>query len=219
MPLRNDGDTAKNYVALGAATTVFMWSPTQRESSVSYSESFRSARSVYWKGVREHLEFTNDAGVAWKWRRVIFEAKSFREAASYRSGTTYYRNWKSLSAAEITALTALLFEGTDGSDWSNQFLAKSDTKRLRILYDRFQVIRNSNDAAGHRVIKQYIPLNRMMHYDEVEGGGTTSTSSYPAPDIPGLGNVYIVDFFQDIGASETETLTIRSNTTAYWHEK
>jgi len=202
--------------------SVFMFCATAREvnSNGSMIPSERSASTVFWKGISERVALTVASGVSWKWRRLVFSAKGLRidSASVETSPAGWVRPW---NAYADTMTLARLFQGNSGVDFTNYMLAKPNRDLLTVMYDKTRVLRSGNASPHEHEIKMWHPLNKTMNYDDDENGVTVpgSANRYAAVSNHGLGDVYIMDFFDCVDGVEADKITIRSATTAYWHEK
>lgn len=217
-----DNPTLPYLQIAGGATgahKIYAFCPTARDYSDSEVPSLRSSREVYWKGFAETLNFTIATGVSWKWRRVVVETKFWRLNTTYseQSSGDMRRVFRPFNETDTWAL---IFKGTDGSDWSSVMNAHVDTQRVRLIEDKTRVMRSGNASPHEHVYKLYYPFEKRMVYDDDENGGAVPTNSYfSAPTPYGMGDVYIFDFFMCIAGVSTDAMQVRTQATAYWHEK
>jgi len=202
--------------------SIFMFCATAREKDFAASglPSERGASTVFWKGVSEAVSLTVATGVAWKWRRLVFSSKGLRENSTTieLSPGGWARPWNAYGDA--TTLSRL-FQGTQGIDFNSYMLAKPNRDLMTIMYDKTRVLRSGNASPHEHHVKMWHGLNKTMYYDDDENGTVVPgvTNRWAAISNHGLGDVYIMDIFDCIDGVAADKITIRSHTTAYWHEK
>ena len=121
-----------------------------------------------------------------------------------------------------TALLNLMFKGSVNSDWNNVFNAPLDTERIAVKYDRFRYLQTGNQNGRGRTLSQWMPMNKNLHYDDEESGGTIISSGASARIKAGMGDYYIVDFFNCPApqqAGNASYLDWSPSASLYWHEK
>lgn len=223
MPLRVGNDLEITYATLTPGLTVALWCPTAMVSSGSFvtHSHTRSASSVFQVGVAENMVFDIDKGYQWRHRRVVFETKGLRLESAYGNGTGVdrYRKYNPLSETESRSLFDTIFEGSLDNDSTGFFDNKLDTSRIKVHYDKSRNLTPSN-ANGHiHKVKFYHPLKKNMTYDDDEDGDVKDSNKWSSLSREGLGDIYIVDIFQDVWASEDAHLYWKSQACHYWHEK
>nr|DAD57370.1 MAG TPA: capsid protein [Genomoviridae sp.] len=159
--------------------------------------------------------FGNDVGV----NRPLFDLASYY-------GNTPDTTKKPLALAN---LYAVLFEGTSiqftdqnfRADWLNVIDAKTDASRVTIKYDKTVTIRSGNDEGTQRQYTRYHPMKKNLIYENQESGGDVVFSNYSTSGKPGMGDYYVVDFFQcRYGAdADAGSLIFDPRSTLYWHER
>lgn len=196
----------------------YLWAATARDRQDTVYQAARSTDRVYWKGISETLSLTCTTSQSWKWRRIVFENKGYRPENTYTelSNGNYRRTW---NPTIPTGLADKLFEGKQATDWTSVMTAKPDSDWAKIHYDKTRVLKSGNDAAHEHPFKMYLPIEKMMVYDEDENGGAIESQYWATTGIKGMGDLYIADYFECIEGASTDTLSIRSATTVYWHEK
>jgi len=201
--------------------SVFLFCATAREKNINgaHIPAERSSSIVYWRGISELVSLTVATGVSWKWRRLVFSAKGLREdSASVELSNGWNRPWTPFADA-ITL--ARLFQGAQGTDFSSYLLAKPNRDLMTIHYDKTRTIRSGNASPHEHQFRQWLPLNKTMFYDDDEAGVAPPgvSNRWSAIGTKGLGDVYFLDMFDCVDGAAADKLTIRSHTTAYWHEK
>jgi len=106
-------------------------------------------------------------------------------------------------------------------DYLNVMTAKTDTTEVNIKYDKTVTLASGNDAGVQRNHKRYHPMNKTVVYASLEEGNTTSYASRSTESKPGMGDYYVLDFFQARYLSQAEEgdLVFDPRATLYWHEK
>lgn len=229
---------------------VFVWSPTQRPiNDNTVSENTRSTRDVYHKGFRERMRVESSSATPWIWRRIVVETKEddFRYDAAnedfpnrpprgylpwYQGPGGISRLWYNQYGNRelpsdtridevINAVTDRLFEGQQGTDWTDTLDAKPDRDRYTVRYDRKFTLSSHNDEGFVRKLNFYHPFESTMYYDHDEaGGGTGNQSVVCTQSKKGMGNIYIIDIIEGgFSSDDTDILRISSEAVTYWHER
>lgn len=171
----------------------FIFSPTARNSTSTTETTDRNASTVFWKGVSETVSITANSQVPWRWRRIVFETKGLRVADSFLETSSGYT--RVCSAFSDAATMSRLFKGTRDVDWFSAMDAQIYNNRARVIYDKLRVMRSAAGPHFH-TYKDYIKLEKNMHYDEDENGGTITTSPWSTDGRSGMGDIYIFDLFE-----------------------
>jgi len=107
------------------------------------------------------------------------------------------------------------------ADYINVMTAKTDNTELTVKYDKTITIASGNDAGMQRNYKRYHPMEKTLVYDTLEQGTDTLASSMSTESKPGMGDYYVVDFFQQryLADADDGNLIFDPRATLYWHEK
>lgn len=226
----------------GGTGGAFIWCPTARDLTDSTGEPNtvtsamqRTATTCYMRGVSERIDIQSSSAVAWKWRRICF---TFKDSTILQTGTGallnytgylessdgYARAWLNAQvnndAAAQTNLQSILFQGTQNVDWSDFIMAKVDTRRVDLKYDKTRIIQSGNAVGVFKKYPHWFPMNKNLVYDDDENGDVTQSSNFSVTDKRGMGDYIIYDIFTcHAGGSATDILRIQSETTLYWHER
>lgn len=223
MRLYDPSNPSLTFFSQNRGASSFLWCPTYRLlDSDTHVPAARNASTVYMKGLSEKLHLSPSTGHSWKWRRIVFETVGAHPPVAKVVANTsegYLRLWTPQPEDERNDLANTVFEGTTGVDFSTYFTAKVDRHRVKIHYDRTQILRSGNDVAYEKDFRLYHSFDKNFYYDDEENGEETQTSGWASNRRGGLGNVFVWDLFNDIGAPEGASMTVRSGTTLYWHEK
>lgn len=195
----------------------------------------RTATEVFYRGLRENISISTSGSSAWRWRRICFTFKSDRFNFDPLNTTDRTRlneftsngYMRAINAFNLTdpfqqvmydIINAYVFQGTSGIDWNSTFLAKTDTERIQVKYDKTFIIRSGNDAGIVKDFKFWHPMNKTFVYDEDEQGGAQQNGSLSALTRRSMGDYYVMDI---IGCNDdnAETLLFNPNSTLYWHER
>lgn len=223
-------------VLTGQNTYVFPWIPTARDLTIANggnyptiaNESARTASTCYMRGVKEFLKIRTNNGRPWQWRRVCFTMKGPTLNQADAPGSYYWiettnglgRVVNALTPAAYGPILRLIFDGTQDSDWNDVFNAKLDTQRITVKSDVTRVIQSGNDNGVIRPYKLWYPMNKNLVYDDEERAAGQDTSQYSITGKAGMGDYYIIDFFQcGDGGTSSDILTMSAEATLYWHEK
>lgn len=189
----------------------------------------RGRTTVFMRGLKERLTLTTNNGLPWQWRRIVFATKGF--AAPFPFGGNFYlynnsnygyrRTWNETPTPSIRLnLTAPMFKGVEGVDWKDEIVAPIDTSRITLLYDKVRMITSGNDRGAMKSYSMWHGINKNFIYDDDEDAGKVVASPWHTLAKQGVGDVMIVDIFRPRGGSSaTDTLSVGSSTTLYWHEK
>lgn len=129
----------------------------------------------------------------------------------------------------LAQLYTFLFQGTSSqfndnvteSDWINVMTAKTDNREVTVKYDKTVTLASGNEEGIQRNYKRYHPMEKTLVYDSYEQGNDTGYFPYSTGSKPGMGDYYIVDFFQARYAAgeDAGNLIFDPRATIYWHEK
>lgn len=227
----------------------YLWCPTARyrASAPGNYDSARTSDTVFYKGIKEQFTFRTSSGEPFRWRRIIFEMSSppsaeFISVYKYVAGTnatdkggieadpalgyegvvTYGRPLKVLTTQEQESLEALLYRGVLNVDWWDRWIAKTDSSQVKIRYDKTRIFNPTNGAGVIKQVKQWIPLNETMKYDEGEIGSADTSGMFSNSQRNTMGNIFIFDTFQGNTADTTaavDHLYLNCESTIYWHER
>jgi len=107
------------------------------------------------------------------------------------------------------------------ADYINVMTAKTDNSDVTIKYDKTVTIASGNQEGVQRNHKRYHPMNKTLVYETLEQGEQVNIDNMSTPGKPGMGDYYVVDFFQARYLSQADTgdLIFDPRSTLYWHEK
>jgi len=187
------------------------------------------------RGVSELIHIQSSSALPWKWRRICFALKDPSAFASGTGATLNYPGYIESSdgytRAWINALVnndtpalenfqGLLFQGRRLVDWDDFMLAKVDTRRVDLKFDKTRLIQSGNDTGVFKKYPHWHPMNKNLVYDDDESGDVMQASNFSVTDKRGMGDYVIVDLFQGHGTgSASDILRVKSETSIYWHEK
>lgn len=201
--------------------TVSVWCPTYRFLGSSPQKyDHRSASTVYYRGVREQVQFylRNASPVVWR-RCVVGSNLNVANTASYSlNDTNLYGRTQLYSESTYIAFFEVLTQGTRNSDYTSNITAKLDEKKCKIYYDKTRVLRPKTTTGDIQTYKMWHPINKTIQYDEEEKGSDISSSPWASNEPPNH-NVYIIDLFQSINTTTTNQVSWNVETTSYWHER
>jgi len=205
------------------------------------NQAQRTSQICFMKGLSEHIRVETSSGNPWFHRRICFTSRddvfilrnpsdpSGTERDTIANGSVETSNgWQRLAAnmlIDTLAQTVLvqkgvIFKGAEGVDWDDVITAPLDTTRINVKYDKTFVYRSGNASGILKEAKVYHPMNKNLVYDDDETGSVESTASYSVKDKRGMGNYFVLDLFsQGASGNAADRLSIRYNSTLYWHEK
>lgn len=114
----------------------------------------------------------------------------------------------------------IIWEGRQGVDWNNFGVAKVDSKRLNVVYDKTVTINSGNQSGAIRDFRIWHPINKTLIYDDEEAGGDETLSAWSVTDKRGCGDMFVMDIiFPTIAVTQNSYLRFNPQATLYWHEK
>jgi len=204
-------------------------------------DAVRGLQTVYMKGFSEHVRIETNTGNPWFHRRICFTSRdptfltaansdpSGTERSQVASGSIETSDGRQRLAANMLADTlpqtylnhkSVIFKGAEGVDWDDIISAPIDTTRIDLKFDKTWVYKSGNERGILREHKLYHPMNKNLVFDDDESGATMATADYSVTDKRGMGNYFVTDIFsQGASGATTDRLSIRFNSTLYWHEK
>lgn len=221
---------------------VFLWCATARDITDSTGEPNtvtnsmqRTATTCFMRGLSERIDIQSSSAVPWKWRRICFALKDPTLFASGTGATInypgyldsshgYLRGWINALVNNdnpaLSNLQSVLFQGAQNVDWSDAIMAKVDTRRVDLKFDKTRIIQSGNDTGVFKKYPHWHPMNKNLVYDDDERGESTVSSNFSVTDKRGMGDYVIMDIFNaHASASAADVLRIQSESTLYWHEK
>jgi len=202
----------------------------------------RTATRCYMRGFKERIDLFTGSAHPWIWRRILFTYKGLdllRVTEEESPGDPglgqlwvessdgygrYYANIGDLtdlkSATIGRHITGLIFKGTEGADYTSNFSAKTDSERVKILYDKTVTIRSGNDRGVIKTYRRWHGFNKTLIYDEDEVGDETANRLLSSQSPRSMGDVYVIDFFSPgLGGTADDELRLLPTGTLYWHER
>lgn len=232
---------SSTYVA-GNVGGFYVWAPTcrQLQNKGKENQSARTATTCYMRGLPENIRIQSSSGIPWFWRRICFTLKGYNQFNTVQTADTptinnypYYDVSNSSGLARLwlneivnsvpatrTAQLGLLFRGLQGTDWDSVLTAPVDTTRVSVKYDKCRTLHSGNSNGFIRDVKLWHPMNHNIVYDDDESGGLEASSYYSVDSKLGMGDYYVVDYFEagTLGGA-TDALLVGSTASLYWHEK
>jgi len=230
-----DGVVTPGHLTTGTGFTSLFMPSARKLAYDAVGESDRNRQVTYAVGYKERVEVNIVGGGVWKWRRVVFLLRG-RELyeentwlAPYFDKTSDIRGCDMVRlicqppSAQRQEIRRVLWDGSEGLDWSSEFTAKVDTSRVTLLYDRTFTFNPRNESGYSRTFKFWHRLGRTLVYDEDEEGGVVdSGGSYVSvKGKAGCGDMYIYDvaYLAVPAAAGNAALTFNPEGTWYWHER
>lgn len=214
---------------------VYIYCPTARSliGNAVGGESDRQRQLTFARGYKEVTDITVIGGASWRWRRIAVSFKGpgllyDTTNTSASVNTAFYDDsdngmtrvyTEAASSSQAVNWRTVLFDGDEGRDWSNPFVAKVDTSRVTLHYDRMVTINPGTTVGTTRSFRTWIPLNKNLLYDDDERGPGTNSSYVSVQSKIGMGDLYIFDYFNRDTGDNTGSLQLLSEATYYWHEK
>ena len=223
-------------VLVGGQTYVFPWCATARDNDLVagtegniFDTATRTATECYMVGLKERVQIQTNSGMPWQWRRICFTIKGNDLPAATTATMKLFAETSAgiqrlLNNVQTSALNGvinnLVFKGTDGGDWNNYFNAKTDTRRVTIMYDKTTSIRSGNTNGIMREYKRWHRMGKMLVYDDEEAGGGVSPDYLSTVGRRGMGDYYVLDIISaGSGSTSSDVMTVNPQSTLYWHER
>lgn len=220
---------------------VFVFAPTAMHldgDSLIRNTAARTASTIYAKGFSEKIRIQTSSGVPWFHRRVCFTVKGATPFNTVQTGDTPTVSWAPYvdttngmerlmlnedvnnMSTTLSAQYSLLFKGVQGVDWNDTIIAPLDTARVSVKFDKTWTYKSGNNNGTVRELKLWHPMNHNLVYDDDENGENMLTTYFSVDSKLGMGDYYVVDFFQaGQGGGSADLISINLNSTMYWHEK
>lgn len=221
------------------SAATFLWCATARDSTTNntsargtiFDTATRTSTTPYMIGLKEAIEIQVSTGMPWQWRRICFTFKgplglTFDNSLSVATETSagWVRVMNQLSGDQGSGQQYILFEklfkGQNTVDWNDVMTAKVDNTRVTLRYDRTVSLASSNEDGFIRKYNRWHPMRKTLVYDDDELGGGKNTRTFSTEGKPGMGDYYVVDLFRArTGSNSSDLLSVRPESTLYWHEK
>lgn len=190
--------------------------------------STRTNQTVFARGLKEKVRLQSRGGVGWSWRRICFTLKGDRILNNQSDATTseYFRLTSDgmvrlVHQVPDSRTVETVFQGQQGRDWENVMNAKVDNRNISVRYDKVRTIQSGNESGVSRHYNLWHPMNKNVVYEDEEAGDSMFTSAVSTESRAGMGDYYVVDFFESNvgGEAGTDDLEFQPHATFYWHEK
>jgi hypothetical protein len=219
-------------------TYMFPWICTWRDNGGAgtiYDDAVRSSTTCYMRGLKEKINLVSNDGTQWLWRRICFTYKGGdfygKTATGYALALTSSTNGFQRVVNDInnagssgqplrTEFLNVMFRGGNTIDWNNVFTAPLNTTRVSVRYDKVTSLSSGNAAGKNMIFNRWHGMNKNLVYDDDEDGQETNPGAASVGGKPGMGDYYVIDFFQSgPAASSGSQLAFAPEATLYWHEK
>jgi len=207
-------------------------------SPTTVGEAGRSRQQIFAVGYKERVQIDILGGGIWKWRRLVF---TFKGSALWNQQPTWTNPFHNQGPVEPQAtrmsryiaqpatdqlayIRSVLWDGTEGVDWSTEFTAKVDTSQITPMYDKVTTFNPRNESGFSRTFNLWHPIRRNIVYGDDESGGSDVTygGSYVSVEgKPGVGDVYVYDiaYLAVPAAGGNASMNFNPEGTFYWHER
>lgn len=233
--LMNGADSQAGAFLTGEKGYQLLWCPTARDRTTSdqgrlgddasSSEAARQNETVYMVGLKERIEAFANNGKAWQWRRICFTLKGASINSSetppfYENSDGFVRVIRDYNGTDDgSAITDIVFRGTQNIDWSNVMTAPTDNRRCTIKYDKTIVIGSGNESGRVHNYRRWHPMKSSLVYDDDEAGGSTNANYFSVSGKQGMGDFYIMDIITCPGGTSGDNLSWNPEAILYWHER
>jgi len=230
-----DGTITPGPITTGTGFTSLFMPSARKLGYDSVGESSRSRQVTYSVGYKERVEVNILGGGVWKWRRVVFSMKGrelfeettwnppYLDKATDPKGCDMARVINQPPSDQRQEIRRVLWDGSEGLDWSSEFTAKVDTSRVTLFYDRTFTFNPRNESGYSRTFKFWHRTGKTLVYDDDEEGGVVdSGGSYVSvKSKAGMGDFYVYDimYLAVPAAAGNAAVTFNPEGTYYWHER
>ena len=99
--------------------------------------------------------------------------------------------------------------------------AKVDNRNISVRFDRVRTIQSGNESGVSRHYNLWHAMNKNVLYEDEEAGDSMFTSAISTESRAGMGDYYVVDFFESNAGGQpgVDDLIFQPHATFYWHEK
>jgi len=160
--------------------------------------------------------FDNETGIF----RPIYDLASYYGESGFPT-TTEPKALEVLYRVLFQGISSQFTDSVVNTDWINPMTAKTDNKEVTIKYDKTITLASGNDEGIQRNYRRYHRMEKTLMYESLELGNDTVYLPTSTGSKPGMGDYYIVDFFQARYGSDADggNLIFDPRATIYWHEK
>nr|QJB18683.1 MAG: capsid protein [Genomoviridae sp.]QXN75676.1 MAG: capsid protein [Genomoviridae sp.] len=231
-----DGDLSIGPIQVGTGFTSLFMPSARKLGHDAAGESTRERQLTYSVGYKERVEVNILGGGVWKWRRLVFTYKGdalyggdptwnqpFHNKATDPEGCDMVRLIAQPTTDQRQEIRRIIWDGTEGLDWSSEFTAKPDTSRITPLYDRIFTFNPRNESGYSRSFRFWHRTGKNLIYDEDEQGGAPHApgSFVSVAGKPGMGDLYVYDivYLAVPAAGGNASMQWTPEGTYYWHER
>lgn len=215
---------------LGSTRGLIFFSPSYRDkqSSDPTSKATRETDTIYARGFKENITIVTNSAASWRWRRIVFAMKGMYPAfgagvVGLETSNGYVRLVPDYSSsAAVTArfnIEAIIFRGSSVVDWITPLTAKVDTSRVTVLSDQIRTLSSGNAQGRFFKHRRWYPINKNIVYAADEQGEVENSTAVSTLAKPGIGDIYVIDYFECATQNAADTLFFEPECTFYWHEK
>lgn len=224
------GGSIGGAVLSGATRAVMLFSPSFRDKQDTdpTSKAARETDITYVRGFKERITLVTNSPASWRWRRIVFAMKGFYPAlvsgvAGLETSNGYVRlvpDYSTVAAATARFnIEAIIFRGTSVVDWINPLTAKIDTARVTLMSDVSRTLNSGNQSGKFFKHNKWYPVNKNLVYASDEVGESENNTQVSTLAKPGIGDIYVLDYFECATGNSSDTLFFEPECTYYWHEK
>lgn len=224
---------AASQVITPSGGTIYghIWPATARTSvnaKPAFSKAQRDKKSVFIKGISETVHIETATNVPWQWRRIVISCKGLShhvatdDNVAFNGTNGYMRTVRGFAGQQSyeAELNKIVFQGEKGLDWLTEMVAPINTAAVTLHSDKTRTMRSGNAVGTMQTFKMWTPINKLLVYADKESGGDLIPSRWSVDDKPGMGDIYILDYFRaSLSAGAGDILDWRPNATLYWHER
>lgn len=219
----------------GSIDYQFLWGATARTNEQgpgvptgNTTNSSRTSKICYMKGLRERVDMALNSARPWMWRRIVFTMKGSDTINIPATGANFFvltssgylRLVNDMTNSQRLTTQALVFEGQRNVDWTDIYNAKTDNTQVTILSDKLITLKPKTTAGDIVNRRFYYPFEKNLVYGDDEFGGGEGHNPWSVLSKSGMGDVFVYDMITPgTGSTVGDTLSMNFSSTLYWHEK
>lgn len=214
-----------------ANRSLFCFTARPQYSGLAGNDHNRETSDTFSRGYAENVTLNFNSSAEWVWRRIVFafvgdvyvgQGSTADTPFADFGGSGMTRYWNTITPPAQGTLTQNLYEGAFNIDWTDEIVAKIDTKRIKLFRDTTRYLRPRVNAQGHEHrFKFWYPINQRLCYNDPETGKTDILNYVSTSGHIGIGDCYIYDIIVPVTGTGglTNNVSITANGRYYWHER
>lgn len=199
----------------------------------------RNASDIFAVGYKEKVQIDVKGGGTFMWRRIVFMLKGddlrrFMDSSDAGNIPNQLYNQTTEGGCRRvigplngvtnaqTELQKYVFRGQEDVDWSNQFTAPLDTRRITVRSDKVRAIRPGNDTGASRHYRFWYPIRRTISYEDDMESDLVGDRPFSTAGLRGIGDMYVMDIMgitNLVNDAPVTEYSFKPEGSFYWHER